>query len=217
MLKYILFDLDGTLTDPAVGITSSVNHALKYFGKDVQDISQLNIYIGPPLIPSFQEFHGLSPDEAVAALDYYRERFVTKGIFENEVYEGIPGVLSKLKEDGCTLILATSKPEEFAEKILEHFDLAKYFDFVAGNTFDEARATKEAVLRYIIEVYPDVCGRTAVMVGDRKYDTEGAAACGIDTIGCVFGYGDAEEHAAAGTKYIAESPQDIYRIIKEIV
>ena len=216
MLKYILFDLDGTLTDPARGITASVNHALGYFGKAVDDISELNIYIGPPLIPSFQEFHGLTADEAVKALGYYRERFVAKGIFENEVYEGIPGLLSRLKEEGYILILATSKPEEFAARILSHFGLSEYFHLVAGNTMEETRPKKVDVIRYIMEEYPEIDGGNTVMVGDRKYDTEGAAACGIDTIGCIFGYGDLAEHAAAGTKHIAETPEDIYRIIKEI-
>lgn len=216
MLKFILFDLDGTLTDPALGITGSVNYALAHYGKDVQDISELNIYIGPPLIKSFEEFHGLTHDEAVAALGYYRERFTAQGIFENAVYDDIPEVLGRLKEDGYTLILATSKPEEYASKILEHFNLDSYFDFVAGNTLDETRQTKADVIKYIIDMFPDVNGDTAVMVGDRKYDTEGALAYGIDTIGCIFGYGDREEHEAAGTRYIAEKPLDIYEIIKTI-
>ncbi len=215
-LKYILFDLDGTLTDPAPGITGCVNYALEKFGKGVEDLSQLNAYIGPPLVASFERFHGLTHEQALKGLEYYRERFATEGIFQNVMYPEIPVILRKLKQDGYTLILATSKPEEFASLILKHFGIFEYFDFIAGNTLNEERQTKASVIEYIREIYTDLSGRNAIMVGDRRYDTEGAAACGIYTIGVLYGYGDLNEHKAAGTRYLADTPQEICDIINRI-
>lgn len=214
-LKYLLFDLDGTLTDPALGITSCVNYALTAFGKGVDDLSELNEYIGPPLYPSFMEFHGLTEEQAEKATRLYRERFRAGGIFENELYPEIPGVLEELRALGCKLILATSKPEEFAEIILKHFDLYKYFDDVCGNNLKEERPSKAMVIDYIIKKYPDVCGENTLMVGDRRYDSEGAHTFGIRTIGVLYGYGSLEEHRAAGTDYLASTPQDIVRIVRE--
>ena len=151
MLKYVLFDLDGTLTDPGPGITNCVGHALEKFNIHPASREELYPYIGPPLIDSFQEYHGLTPEQAQQAVLYYRERFSVKGLFENEVYPGIPALLQRLKELGVTLVVATSKPEEFTVRILEHFDLARYFDFVGGNTLREERPTKSAVIAYIRE------------------------------------------------------------------
>ena len=129
--EYVLFDLDGTLTDPALGITNSVMYALKKFGISVSDRSELFRFIGPPLMYSFKTYYGFDDEKAKLALDYYRDRFADGGKFENEVYPGIAELLAELRSAGSRIILATSKPEEFSVEILEHFDLLKYFDFVA--------------------------------------------------------------------------------------
>ena len=135
MSKYdiILFDLDGTLTDPGMGITNSVMHALKKYGIEVENRETLYKFIGPPLIDSFEKYYGFSHEEAVKSVDYYREYYADKGIYENEVYNGIEAMLQKLSEEGKKIILATSKPEPFAREILRHFDLDKYFLFAAGS------------------------------------------------------------------------------------
>lgn len=213
MYNYILFDLDGTLTDPGIGITNSVMYALKKFGIEEKDRVFLYKFIGPPLLESFDKYYGLSPEECQQALVYYREYFRPKGLYENEVYDGIKELLEELKEKGKTLLLATSKPEEFAIEILKHFDLYQYFDFVAGATMDEKRVKKADVIAYALEN----CGISdlsmAIMVGDREHDVIGAKAIGMDSIGVLYGYGDYEEHKNAGATYIAEKPEDILQII----
>ena len=174
MYKYVLFDLDGTLTNPGLGITNSVMYALKKFGIEVEDRAVLYKFIGPPLLESFEKFYGLSKAESELALQYYREYFKPYGLYENEVYEGIREVLERLKEKGKKLLLATSKPEEFAKEILHHFQLEQYFDFVAGATMDEKRVKKGDVIAYALES----CGITeltsVLMIGDREHDVIGA-------------------------------------------
>ena len=142
MFQSILFDLDGTLTDAAPGITNSVKYALSKFGIDETDDNKLRKFLGPPLISSFMEFYGFSKEKAQKAVEYYREYFVPHGIFENEVYSGIPKLLQKLKADGKTLIIATSKPETFAVQIAEHFEIDSYFDLIAGSNLDNTRSKK---------------------------------------------------------------------------
>ncbi len=213
MKKYILFDLDGTLTDPGLGITNSVAYALERFDIHPASREELYPYIGPPLTVSFQKYHGLSAKEAQTALGYYREYFSDRGIFENEVYAGIPAMLEHLQTVGATLIVATSKPEEFTHRILEHFDLAQYFTFVGGNTLEEARPTKETVLQYIMEQYPAISRENAVMVGDRCFDMQGAAAVGLPGVGVTYGYGDEKELREAGAAYLADSPAVLEQIL----
>lgn len=216
MLKYALFDLDGTLTDPGPGITNCVAYALDKFGIHPKDREELYPYIGPPLTYSFQEFHGLSADQAEQALLYYRERFSVKGLFENEVYAGIPQLLQSLRDRGVTLIVATSKPEEFTHRILEHFELADYFSFVGGNTLNEDRPTKEAVIAYVREHYPAITRENAVMVGDRKYDIAGAHSHGLAAIGVLYGFGDRAELEAAGADRLATDVAELQRILLEM-
>ncbi len=213
MRSYILFDLDGTLTDPGPGITNSVAYALEKFAIHPQSREELYPYIGPPLTVSFQEYHGLSPQQAETALGYYREYFADKGIFENAVYEGIPAMLERLQNAGATLMVATSKPEEFTHRILEHFDLAKYFAFVGGNTLDEARPTKEAVLRHIMTQYPAISPESTVMVGDRCFDVEGAAAVGLPAVGVLYGYGSRKELMDAGAVVLAKDVTELHKIL----
>ncbi len=213
MYKHVLFDLDGTLTNPEIGITSSVMYALEKFNIKVEDRKELHPFIGPPLSYSFQTYYGLSEEESEQAIKYYRERFSVKGLYENEVYPGVENLLQQLKESGKTLIIATSKPEEFTLKILEHFDLLKYFDYVAGATMDGSRGEKADVIHYAIEISGIENMSEAIMIGDRKYDILGAKENGLDSIGVLFGFGDREELTEAGADYIVENMEDIARVL----
>lgn len=215
MSKYevILFDLDGTLTDPGLGITNSVMHALKKYGIEVADRTELYKFIGPPLIDSFEKYYGFSHEEAVKSVDYYREYYRDKGIYENAVYDGIENLLKSLKEKRKKIILATSKPELFAKEILRHFNLEKYFFFAAGSTMSETRTNKAEVIEYALSECGITDKASVVMIGDREHDIIGAKKNGIDSIGVLFGYGSREELEAAGATYIAETVEDIINFI----
>ena len=213
MYNTILFDLDGTLTDPGLGITNSAAYALKKHGIEVADRTALYPFIGPPLMDSFQRFYGFSAERSEQAVADYREYFREKGLFENEVYEGVEELLKHLKASGKRLIIATSKPEEFAVRILEHFHLAKYFDHIVGATMDSSRSKKGDVIAYALEV----CGITdktdVVMVGDREHDVLGAKENGLDSIGVLYGYGSCEELEKAGATYVVETVEDILKFV----
>ena len=215
MYKYILFDLDGTLTDPGLGITNAVKHALKKFNIEVPDRSELYKFIGPPLLESFQKYYGMSEEESQMALQYYREYFKPYGLYENMVYDGIEELLVTLKAQGKKLILATSKPEPFAVEILRHFGLDKYFDFIAGATMDEKRVRKADVIAYALES----CGITdlpsAIMIGDREHDILGAKEVGLESIGVLYGYGDLEELENAGATYIVKTPMNVLGVLSK--
>lgn len=213
MYQYILFDLDGTLTDPGEGITNSVAYALKKYNIIVEDRRELYKFIGPPLQESFLRFYGFSEEQSLEAVEFYREYFSVKGIFENKVYKGTEETLSALKDKGKHIILATSKPEKFARQILEHFDLMKYFDFVAGATMDGTRSKKDDVIRYAVSNYPVNDLSKAVMIGDREHDILGANNVGMDSIGVLFGYGDNDELTEAGATYIVKEMKDILNIV----
>lgn len=213
--NYVLFDLDGTLTDPGEGITNSVAYALKKYGINVDDKTQLYSFIGPPLHESFEKYYGFSKEESLKAVDCYREYYRDKGIFENSVYDGVVSLLKMLSDNGKKIILATSKPEVFAKRILEHFSLNGYFEFAAGANLDGTRTNKADVIEYALES----CGITdkdsVVMVGDREHDIIGANKNGIDSIGVLFGYGSREELENAGATYIAETVEEIAKFIKK--
>ncbi len=213
--QYILFDLDGTLTDPAEGITKSVQYALKHFGIEEDDLEKLQPFIGPPLMESFMDFYGFSEEQAREAVTYYREYFRPQGIFENEVYKGIPELLEKLTDAGKTLILATSKPVVFAEQILEHFDLRQYFEFIGGSDIEQTRAKKTEILQYILEECQLVDLTELVMVGDRKHDILGAKQFGIDTVGVLYGYGSEEELKEAGADVLVDSVRELGEYLLE--
>lgn len=213
--KYVLFDLDGTLTDPAVGITTSVAYALKKFGIEVEDISTLNHFIGPPLLDTFMEDYGFSKEKAQTAIDYYRERFRVKGLYENVVYDGVFDMLEELKNGGKEVILATSKPEPFAREILRHFGMEKYFLFIAGSNFDGTRTAKAEVIEYALENAGVTNKSACIMIGDRKHDIIGAQKTGLDSIGVLYGYGSREELENANATYIAETVEDITKLIME--
>jgi len=187
-----------------VGITKSVQYALAGFGVQVEDHRTLTHFIGPPLIDAFMEYYRFTPEDARAATDRYRERFSTVGLYENEVYEGIPQLLDKLKQAGKKLLVATSKPEVFARQILEHLSLDGYFDFIGGSTMDETRTHKEEVIAYLLAENGITDLSQVVMIGDRKYDVAGAHSLGIRCVGVLYGFGDLAEMQEAGADAIAE-------------
>ena len=208
MKQYLLFDLDGTLTDPMVGITSSVQYALEKFGIHVRYLKELIPFIGPPLAESFQKFYGFSKEDAEKAIQYYREYYAPKGIFENEVYEGIPEMLAHLTEAGFTLLVATSKPTVFARKVLKHFGMEDYFSFVGGSELDGSRTKKAEVISYILKT----CGieaKEAIMIGDRRHDIEGGKACGLESVGVLYGYGTEQELTEAGADHIIRTVAEL--------
>lgn len=212
MKQYLLFDLDGTLTDPKVGITTCVQYALSALGIEEPDLDKLTPFIGPPLSESFQSFYGMDEQQAKTAVEKYRERFQNIGIFENQVYKGIPGMLKTLQEKGFHLAVASSKPTVFVERILEHFKLERYFEVVVGSELDGTRVKKEEVVQ---EALRRLFGEKRVekdkvyMIGDRKFDVEGAKAMGIESVGVAYGYGSMEELMQAHADYIVRSVEEL--------
>lgn len=213
MKKYLLFDLDGTLTDPMKGITNSVAYALEYYGIHVEDRTALCSFIGPPLKDSFMEYYGFEDKKAQEAVWKYREYFSDKGIFENEVYQGIPQLLKELTGRGRTLIVATSKPTVYARQILEHFELDRFFTDVQGSNLDGTRVNKDEVIAHALRVNQVSDPGEAVMIGDRKHDILGGKKCGLDTIGVLFGYGSLREMEDCGADRIAKSVEELGRML----
>jgi len=207
--KYIIFDLDGTITDPKVGITKSIDYALNYFGIETNNLDSLCKYIGPPLLNSFQEDYGFSEEMAKIVLSKYREYFNITGIYENKVYSGVEVMLKNLQNKNKKIMIATSKPTDFANRILEHFNLIQYFDFVVGSEMDGRRSNKVDVINYVIEENKITDISEAIMIGDRKHDIIGAKKAGIDSIGVLYGYGDIDELLEAGADYILEKVEDL--------
>lgn len=209
--KVILFDLDGTLTDPMIGITKSVQYALKKYGIIEEDLWNLTKFIGPPLKESFMEFYGFSEEEGQKAVEYYREYYAPVGIYENQVYEGLEKMLAALKEKGLSLCVATSKPERFAKMILDHFHLDSYFDLIGGALMD-GRTDKAEVISYVLAQL-DTKKEKVVMVGDREHDVLGARKNGLDSIGVLFGYGNEEELKEAGADWIAKDMTELGNLL----
>lgn len=203
--KYILFDLDGTLTDPVEGITNSVAYALKKMGYTKFDMDTLKKFIGPPLKDSFMQYFEFTEAEADQAVLYYREYFKAKGIDENQIYDGIVDLLSELHDRGKVLIVATSKPTVFAETILKNFDIAKYFTCVMGSNLDGTRTRKADVIVATLECVGITDYSQAVMIGDREHDIIGAKAVGIDSISVEYGHGSYEELEKTGATRIVGS------------
>ena len=216
MDQYILFDLDGTLTDPKIGITTWVQYALHKMGIEEPDPDRLEPFIGPPLIDSFREFYGMNEEEAVRAVEYYRERFSTVGLFENEVYSGIPELLARLKKDGRKLAIASSKPTVYVKKILEYFSIYEYFDIIVGSELDGTRCRKEEVVEEALEQLSaddKFRKRDAVMIGDRKFDIEGAKAHQIPSIGVNYGYAADNELVEAGADYVVGNVKELSEVL----
>lgn len=213
MKQYILFDLDGTITDPKIGITSSVAYALNKFDIHVENLDNLCKFIGPPLKDSFMEYYNFSEEDAEQAILYYRERFQDKGIYENFLYENFEDMLIGLKNQGKTLLIATSKPTVFAERILEHFNLRQYFDFVGGSNFDGTRTNKAEVIFHVLKENSISDLSNAIMVGDRKHDIIGAKKAGLQSVGVLYGYGNYEELEAAGADYIVKTVEELSTLL----
>lgn len=210
----IFFDLDGTLTDPGLGITNAILYALDKMGIEKPPREELYDFIGPPLKATLMARFHLDDQQGTEALRLYREHYSTVGLLENEVYPGIPELLQKLQGAGKMLIVATSKPEIYTKCILEHFDLARYFHFVSGCTLEGERLHKDEVIAYAI----DQCGLEGkeaeiVMIGDRKYDMESAKVNGLSRIGVTYGYGSKEELINAGANATADTPQELERLL----
>ncbi len=211
--KYILFDLDGTLTNPCEGITKSVQFALEYFGIHENDMQKLTRFIGPPLKGAFSEYYGFDEKDADKALEKYRERFSVTGWKENMLLEGAQELLKNLKDSGCIICLATSKPHVFAFKILELFDIKKYFDFAVGSELDGRLTDKAEVIAACLKHYPQAEKSQFLMVGDRHHDIVGAKKNGIDSCGILLGFGSAEELKNAGADYVVQNFDELYEII----
>ena len=215
MYHTILFDLDGTLTDSGPGITNSVAYALKKWDITENDINILKKFVGPPLDASFTKYYGFSKEKCLQAIQYYREYYLAKGIYENRVYDGIEGLLKWIRDTGRRAIVATSKPEPSAIHVLEYFHIDSYFDIIAGATMDGSRVEKSDVIRYALDRagIRDLSG--VVMVGDRENDIQGAKVNGLDSIGVLYGYGSREELEAAGAMQIAETVEDLRGCIEK--
>lgn len=211
----ILFDLDGTLTDPKQGMVKSFQYALSFFKIEDPDLSMLEKCIGPPLQDSFSEYFGFSRKDTEMAIKKYREYFSERGLFENEVYAGIPELLEALREDGRMLILATSKPALYSRKILEHFSLRKYFAFISGSTMSGSRLRKADIIRYGLKKRPPATSAAVVMVGDRKHDVIGVKEAGVDSIGVLYGYGSRAEMEACAPDAIIPSVDALKKFFLE--
>ncbi|MGN2338388.1 HAD family hydrolase [Clostridium cagae] len=210
---YIFMDLDGTITDPMIGITKSIQYSLKHFGINVEDINTLTKFIGPPLKDTFRLDYGFNEEETVIAMEKFRERFASIGLFENNVYEGMEDFLKLLKDSGKTLMVATSKPKFFAEQILDHFGLAKYFTFIGGSNMDETRSKKSEVIDYVLSENNITDLSSVVMIGDRKHDIMGAKEFNIDSIGVLYGYGNYDELKKADANYIVKDLNELLNIL----
>ena len=211
-MKSILFDLDGTLTDSGEGIMNSAVYALAHFGIPAPTEAELRTFVGPPLTETFARF-GVPRDRLEEAVRVYRSRYLPIGKFENHPYPGIRELLEKLKADGHTLFVATSKPEVTSIEILQHFGLDGYFEKICGASTDFSRNSKEAVIVYLL----DSCGarENAVMVGDTAYDVIGAKAHGIPTVGVSWGYGLVEDMERSGAAAIAHTMEELYTYLSK--
>ena len=210
----ILFDLDGTLTDPAEGITKAVEAALNHYGITVADRAALHKFIGPPLDESFPEFYGFDAARTAEATEVFRAYFDRQGWRENIPYPGVEDMLRDLRAAGKRLLVATSKPEVFALRIMEHFGLAQYFDHICGAPMDNQEgAKKAAVIRDALRRAGVEDLSTAVMVGDRRHDIDGARQAGLEAVGVLWGYGDLQELEASHPVHIVESFDGLKRVL----
>ncbi len=212
--KVVLFDLDGTVTDPGEGIRNCIAYALEKFGIVGESEAALNRFIGPPLWDSYKNFYGLSQEDAQRGVEYYRERYTEKGIYESTLIDGAKELIKGLSKQGKKILLATSKPEIFARKILDYYELSKYFYFIGGASLDQSRSEKADVIEYSLKSAKIENMEEVVMIGDRDFDILGAKAHGLDSIGVNCGYGSIEEFIKAGATYVFN---DMHELIKEMI
>lgn len=206
----ILFDLDGTLTDPREGITRSIQYALEKLGIIEPDLSKLEHFIGPPLLQAFLQFYGFDEAKAWQAVNFYRERFKVTGLYENEVFEGVIELLETLVAQGRHLYVATSKPWEFAREIARHFDFAKHFKVIYGSELDGTRTNKVELLAHLLKEEGLDPAHT-LMIGDRKHDLIGARANGLDVVAVGYGFGSREELEAEAPTYHFDTLAELHR------
>lgn len=216
MITYLLFDLDGTLTNPQEGITKCVQHALRAFGIEEPDLEKLIPFIGPPLIQSFMEFYNMSEEDARKAVAVYRERFSTVGLFENFPYPGIADMLAELKAQDKILAVASSKPTIYVRRILEKFELAPYFDVIEGSNLDGTRVDKKEVIAEVLSQLDNPSADDLLMIGDRKFDVIGARETGFGCVGVRFGFAAPDELEQSGAVYIADTVHDLHRYLLNI-
>ncbi|MCX7779886.1 MAG: HAD family hydrolase [Negativicutes bacterium] len=214
MYELILFDLDGTLTDPKEGITKCIQYGLAKIGIDEPDLDKLVSFIGPPLKKSFREVYGLSEADATLALQYYRERFVDVGMYENAVYPGVPEMLKNLQSMGKRMVVATSKPTVYSVTILEHFQLSPFFRHIIGSNLDGTRVEKDEVIAFALEQVGAFDAAKTIMVGDRKHDVLGAAKNGINAIAVTYGYGSREELAGANPVEMVNTVSELAALLR---
>lgn len=209
--KYVLFDLDGTVTQSEEGVLNSVRYAMERLKMPMPADVPNRLFMGPPLSFSFSEYCKVPKEQIPEALRLYREYYSEKGIFECRLYEGIEELLKSLNNDGRVLLVASSKPEVYVKRILAKFGVGELFAFIGGATLDDSRSEKNEVLRYTLSSAGVENTDEALMVGDRKYDILGAKHFGMDSVGVLYGYGSEEELRSAGATYIAASAQDVER------
>lgn len=207
----ILFDLDGTLTDSEEGIIRSTQYMQKKMGRRIWSAEELHFIVGPPLMQSFQKEFGMEPALAEQAIAVFRERYATIGLYENRIFPGVLELLQALRRKGKRLAVATSKKEELAVRILEHFQIAEYFEIIGGDRRELGRDTKAKVIAYVLEAM-GAKKDDVIMIGDRKFDIEGAHAIGIPCIAVEYGYGDRAELEAHGADYIAATTADVEKL-----
>jgi len=212
MYDYLLFDLDGTLTDSKPGIINCLQYALDKLGKPEPDGEKLNCYVGPPLHKTFEKITG-DPEKAMVAVGYYRERFSTVGLFENSVYEGIIPMLQKLKEAGKVLAVATSKPQPYTDRILERYELTEYFTTIVGSEMDGGRSDKAEVIAEAMTRLQIKDKDKVLMIGDRQYDMIGASKNSIACLGVGYGYAEGNELKDAGATYQVESVKELEKFL----
>lgn len=217
MMKYefYFFDLDGTITDSALGITNSVMYALKKYGIKEENREKLYAFIGPPLTDSFQKYYGFSKEQSWKAVEYYREYYKYQGIFECEVYEGIKSTLSTIQKNGKKAVIATSKPEIYAKRIVEHFQLNSYFDGVYGMELNGGRGTKSEVIQYALRECNIKDLNHVLMIGDRSHDMIGAKENGIQSLGVLYGFGSEKELKEAGADSIVHTTKELNEWIEK--
>lgn len=211
--KYLFFDLDGTIVNTFEGITRSFAYALSTCGIHVTDMNELRPVIGPPLVDAFMSLYGFSEEAAIEAVERYRERYNNTYVDESELYDGIKDTIQSLSSAGYKIVLATAKPQHFADGLLGHYGLADSFHYIAGASLDKSRNSKTKVLQHIIDTLGIKDMSEAVMIGDREFDLCGAAQFGIDAIGVLYGFGSFEELSNSPHIYLAKDAKDLYNYI----
>lgn len=215
MIKYILFDLDGTLTDSKEGLFKSIQYALSHYGINEENTDNLKCFIGPPIHYAFCEFYGFSPEKADEATKLFRERFSVKGIYENKLYSGVFDMLKELKEYGKVLALATAKPEQFAKTVIDYFDISQFFDCVVGTTMENKDHNKASIINKVLEEL-NADKNESIMVGDRKFDILAAKECDVKSVGVNYGYAPENELKEFGADFIVDTTIELKELLLKL-